>query len=280
MCGKWEGKKRMDQITIKELEVFAHHGVYPEETKLGQKFLVSCVLHLDAQKAGRMDDLNQSVDYGAVARLLAKQMERNTYRLLEAAAEHLAETLLLFDDKIRCVDLEIQKPWAPIGLPVNTVSVTVHRKWHEAFLALGSNMGDRRAYIENAWEALGKRQDCRIKKISGLIETEAYGGVEQDKFLNGALRMDTLLTPYGLLDCLHGLEQQAGRERKVHWGPRTLDLDILFYDDLIMGEDDLCIPHADMHNRAFVLKPMAEIAPYKRHPVYGRTMVELLKHLT
>lgn len=269
----------MDQIKIKNLEVFCNHGVFPEETKLGQKFLVSCTIHLTTRKAGMTDALDASVHYGLVSHLIKKQMEEETYKLIEAVAEHLAEKILMFDEKIRQVDLEIKKPWAPIGLPLETVSVKISRKWHEAYIAVGSNMGEKRQYIEEALESLKTTPGCRLEKVSNLIETEPYGMKEQDVFLNGAVKMSTLLTPRELLVRLHELEQEAGRTREVHWGPRTLDLDILFYDDEIIGEDDLCIPHVDMKNRRFVLEPMAEIAPYKHHPVSGKTMKEMLAEL-
>lgn len=267
----------MDQIKIKDLEVFANHGVFPEETKLGQKFLVSCTLYVDTRKAGKSDDLEASVHYGLVSHLIKKEMEEHTYKLIEAVAEHLAEAVLLYDDKIQKVEIEVKKPWAPVGLPLDTVSVAITRSWHEAYVAIGSNMGNKRAYIDQAIEALSKTEGCKVEKVSSIIETEPYGGVEQDVFLNGAIKLKTLLAPYELLDRLHELEQEAKRERLVHWGPRTLDLDILLYDDLVLEEENLCIPHVDMQNRDFVLRPMSEIAPYKRHPVYGKTMKEMLQ---
>lgn len=266
----------LDKIKIENLEVFANHGVYPEETKLGQKFLISCVLYVNTRKAGKSDSLEESVNYGTIAHLIKEKMEKDTFQLIEAVAEHLAEEVLLFDDKIRRVDLEVKKPWAPVGLPLETVSVEVSRSWHEAYIAFGSNMGAKRAYIETAIEGLRNTPKCRVEKVSSIIETEPYGVTEQDVFLNGALKMQTLLTPCELLERLHELEQEAGRERILRWGPRTLDLDILLYDDMIMEENGLCIPHVDMQNREFVLGPMAEIAPYMRHPVYGRTMAEML----
>ena len=268
-----------DRIKIENLEVFANHGVFPEETKLGQKFLVSCILYMDTRQAGKNDLLKSSVDYGTVCHLIKRHMEEYTFQLIEAVAEHLAEAILTFDERIRKVDIEIKKPWAPVGLPLDYASVEITRKWHEVYVALGSNLGDKRRYIETAVDSLKTTKGCRVEKVSKLIATEPYGGVEQDEFLNGALKLWTLLTPQELLLRLHELEKEAGRERLIHWGPRTLDLDILFYDDEIIEDDNLCVPHVDMKNRQFVLEPMAEIAPYKRHPVYGKTMAEMLEDI-
>lgn len=265
----------MDKIKIKDLEVFCNHGVFPEENKLGQKFSVSATLYLDTRKAGKTDDLTASVNYGTISHLITKEMTENTFLLIERVAEHLAETILLSDELIQQVDIEIKKPWAPIGLPLDTASVEISRKWHNAYIAFGSNMGDKNGFLQTAIESLKNLPLCKVKKVSTIIETEPYGNVEQDVFLNGALYMRTLLTPEELLDELHKIEQNAGRERLIHWGPRTLDLDIILYDDEVIEKDDLCIPHVDMQNRDFVLIPMAEIAPYKRHPVYGKTMVEM-----
>ena len=128
-------------------------------------------------------------------------------------------------------------------------------------------------------EELKKERLCRGLKVSKLIGTEPYGVTDQDEFLNGALKMETLLTPHELLKLLHRIEQEAGRKRIRRWGPRTLDLDIIFYGDQIIEEDDLCVPHIDMQNREFVLGPMCEIAPHKRHPVLKETMTEMLVKL-
>ena len=127
---------------------------------------------------------------------------------------------------------------------------------------------------------MGETKGCRVAKVSSYLVTEPYGGVEQDDFLNACLSLDTLLSPSELLEKLHEIEQAAHRERLIHWGPRTLDLDILLYDDEILETEDLIIPHVEMHKREFVLKPLSEIAPYKRHPVYQKTVAELLEALT
>ena len=264
-----------DKIKIRNLEVFAHHGVYQEETKLGQKFLVDACLHLDLRRAGFSDEIQNSVDYGAVCCFITKYMKEHTFKLLEAVAEQLAAALLLEIPRIARVDVEIKKPWAPIGLPVEDVSVSVSRRWHTAYLGVGSNLGDRVGFVKFALSRLDAVPYIKDVRVSSLVETEPYGVREQPPFVNGAVALQTLYTPGELLDLLHGIEAEAGRERRVHWGPRTLDLDILFYDDCITEQKELIIPHPDMSNRMFVLEPLSELCPGKVHPVLGKTVLQM-----
>ena len=111
-----------------------------------------------------------------------------------------------------------------------------------------------------------------MEAVSDFIVTAPYGGVEQDDFLNGAMRIRTLLTPFELLDRLHEIEAEADRKRVIRWGPQTLDpgLILLLYDDEILDTPQLHIPHIEMHKRDFVLKPLAQIAPWVRHPIYKK----------
>lgn len=271
--------EQYDKISIKNLEVFAHHGVFPEENKLGQKFLVSAVLYTDTRTAGITDDLTKSIHYGIVSQKITEFLQQHTYQLIETAAEQLVQELLLTTEHLQAVTLELKKPWAPVGLPLETVSVTITRAWHTACIALGSNMGDKKAYLDGAVKALSESPCCQVLKVSDYLVTAPYGGVEQDDFLNGCLTMRTLLTPHELLDRLHEIEQDARRERLIHWGPRTLDLDILLYDDLVMADETLIIPHVEMHLRDFVLKPLAQIAPWVRHPVFGMTVCQMLAQI-
>ena len=180
---------------------------------------------------------------------------------------------------LKKITLRIEKPWAPVGLPLDTVAVEITRSWHTAYVAFGSNLGDKKKYLDNGIQGLKDTPDCKVEAVSKYLVTEPYGGVEQDEFLNGVLKMRTLLSPEELLERLHQLEQEANRERIIHWGPRTLDLDILFYDQEIIDTADLHIPHPDMQNRDFVLAPMNQIAPYLRHPVLNQTISQLLNIL-
>ena len=269
----------MDKITIEKLTVFGNHGVYPEENALGQKFLVSLVMYPDTRKAGQTDDLECSINYGDVSGYVKQFFEENTFKLIEKVAEKLAESLLLQYPLLEKVDVKIEKPWAPIAIPVESVSVEISRGWHKAYIALGSNLGDKKAYLDEAVEKLKNHPLCQVIKVADYIQTEPYGGVEQDVFLNSALELRTLLYPEELLALLNQIEARAGRERTIHWGPRTLDLDILFYDDCVIDTPALTIPHIDLQNRDFVLIPMVQLAPYYRHPILGYTMVQLLNQL-
>jgi len=272
-------KEVYDKIKIENLQVFANHGVFPEETVLGQKFIVSAALYTKTRKAGKTDDLVYSTHYGEVSQFMTEFLQKNTYKLIEAAAEHLAEAVLLAYPLVSGIDLEIKKPWAPVKLPLDYVSVKISRFWHRAYIALGSNMGDKKGYLDMAVKRLSEADGCRVEKVSDYIVTAPYGGVEQDDFLNGALALRTLLDPEELLEMLHGIEAEADRKREIHWGPRTLDLDILMYDDLVYESETLIIPHIEMHKRDFVLEPLAQIAPYKRHPLLGKTVAEMAEVL-
>ncbi|MCM1423851.1 MAG: 2-amino-4-hydroxy-6-hydroxymethyldihydropteridine diphosphokinase, partial [bacterium] len=212
-----------------------------------------------------------------VCRFLNAYLTEHTFKLIETAAERTAEALLLQFPHVREVVLELKKPEAPIPLPFGMVSVRIRRGWRRAYIACGSNIGDRKAHLEAAVAAMRDDERFRVVRVSDWIETTPYGGVEQADYLNGAVAVDTLYPPEVLLYRLQEIERAEARERKERWGPRTLDLDILLYEGVVTAEEKLTIPHRDMKNRDFVLLPLAQIAPYERHPVFGRSVLELLE---
>lgn len=269
----------MDEIRIENLDCYGYHGVYSKEKKEGQHFYINAVLYTDTREAGRGDDLRLATDYGAVCHFIHQKMTEHTYDLIETVANKLAEEILLNYDLIKGIELEVRKPQAPIGLPFESVSVKLKREWHRVYLSVGSNMGDKEQHIQNASKALKNHPLIKNMRESALLITKPYGGVEQEDFLNGAIEMETLLSPEELLGVLHGIEADEQRERTLRWGPRTLDLDIIFYDKLIYESKDLMIPHVDMENRYFVLRPLSELAPNYRHPILQKTVTQLLNNV-
>ena len=265
----------MDKIVISNLKVFCHHGVYEEEQINGQNFYVTAVLFMDTHEAGMTDDLTKSVNYAELCHDITKFMKENRYDLIEAVAEKLSEHILLNYPLIKEIKLTISKPEAPIGLPFENVCVEIERKWTTAYIAFGSNMGDSQSIIKDALNKIASMDKIRLIKTSSIIKTAPYGGIEQDDFLNGCIEIETIYSADDLLTELNRIESEAGRTREIHWGPRTLDLDIIMYGEEIIHTKNLIVPHIDMQNRQFVLEPLNEIAPYAYHPVLGKTVGEL-----
>jgi 2-amino-4-hydroxy-6-hydroxymethyldihydropteridine diphosphokinase len=145
------------------------------------------------------------------------------------------------------------------------------------YLLLGGNLGDRIGYLTQARELLASRIGP-IMQRSGLYETAAWGKTDQPSFLNQVLELQTALTPEKVLQGINQMEHELGRVRQEHWGARVIDIDILFYDDLVLHTQRLTIPHPQLHLRRFTLLPLAEIAPKLLHPVLGISVNDLLKN--
>ena len=145
---------------------------------------------------------------------------------------------------------------------------------HQVYIALGSNVGDRAAHFELAIEALGKF--VMVTERSPIYETEPWGYYDQRDFLNQVVGGETDISPNDLMRQLKIIERDLGREKNFTNGPRVIDLDLLFYDQLVIETATLTIPHPRMRGRAFVLRPLADLDPDLRHPVYELTVSELL----
>ncbi len=140
-----------------------------------------------------------------------------------------------------------------------------------SYLGLGSNVGDREECIEQAVFLIGRIKNVEITKRSTNYETEAEGKGDQPPYVNAVIEVKTILPPHKLLEELQTIENALGREREVEWGPRTIDIDILLFGDLIISDDKLTVPHPLMHERLFVLQPLKEIAPRAIHPILEKT---------
>lgn len=269
----------MDKIYINNLEFIGFHGVFPEEKKLGQKFLVSLELIVDTREAGKIGDLTKSVHYGLVAQDVERVFLEKSIDLIETCAENIAEMVLKKYELVKEIKVTVKKPWAPLQMHFENVAVEISRKWHKVYLSLGSNMGDKRENLLEAIKRVGELENTEVVKSSTILETEPFGYIEQDNFLNACLEVKTLLTPQEFLSSILKIELDMGRVREIKWGPRVIDIDILFYDNEIIQEDNLAVPHPWICEREFVLEPLSEIAPNYVHPLERKTIMMLARKL-
>ncbi|MCY6370803.1 2-amino-4-hydroxy-6-hydroxymethyldihydropteridine diphosphokinase [Clostridium ganghwense] len=269
----------MDKMYIRDLEIYGFHGVYEEEKKMGQRFLISAELFIDLSAAGKNDDLTKTVHYGQLCCELEDEFKKEKYGLIEKAAEELAKYILLNYDLVQRVKLMVKKPWAPIGKPIKYAAVEVDRSWHKAYIGVGSNLGNKEENIKGAIERINLSGLTKVIKVADMYETKPVGYIEQDDFLNTVLEIKTLLDPRELINILLGVEKDLKRERIIKWGPRTIDLDILLYDDIVTNFEEAIIPHPRMHERMFVLKPLSDLAPYLMHPVLNKRIYQLVEDM-
>ena len=233
----------MDKIYINNLEFIGFHGVFSEEKKLGQKFLVSLELTVDTREAGKTGDLTKSVHYGLVAQDVEKLFLEKSIDLIETCAENIAEMVLKKYELVKEVKVIVKKPWAPLQMHFQNVAVEITRKWHRVYLSLGSNIGNKRKNLLEAIRKIGELENTEVVKSSTILETEPFGYLEQDNFLNTCLEVKTLMTAQEFLKEILQIELDMGRVREIKWGPRIIDIDILFYDKEIIEEDNLAVPH-------------------------------------
>jgi 2-amino-4-hydroxy-6-hydroxymethyldihydropteridine diphosphokinase len=145
-----------------------------------------------------------------------------------------------------------------------------------AYIGIGSNIGDRESNLKFAVEMLQEQDGVEVTVVSSYLNTAPVGYIDQPDFLNAVVEIRTSLTPISLLEVCQVIEQELKRVRTIRWGPRTIDLDILLYGDMVINEENLIIPHPRMHEREFVLYPLNEIAPNTVHPIIKKSIAELL----
>jgi dihydroneopterin aldolase / 2-amino-4-hydroxy-6-hydroxymethyldihydropteridine diphosphokinase len=251
-----------DAIELCGLQLLTTVGVLPHEREAPQPLLVDLRLFVDLNAAGQSDALGDTINYGEVCDTIARVADEVDDLLLERLAERLTAALLC-DPLLERVELSVKKLRPPVPHLLETSGVRITRargrltppESHLAYLSIGSNLGDRCGFLRHAVDFL------RPSAVSQVYETAPVGGPEQGPFLNMVLAVETQLDPYALLRRCQRVERAANRKRMVHWGPRTLDVDIIFYDDFHIVSPELTLPHPRTFERRFVLAPLAELAP-------------------
>lgn len=255
-----------DRIEVIGIREWGHHGVLEQEKQIGQQFSVDAFLHLSTAAAGRSDALSRTVNYAQVAAEIREEIAGGPHDLVETLAERIAERILsgVGHPTVRRIEVVVHKPSAPVGLPVGDVRVRVVRDAApvEAVLALGTNLGDRESHLERALEIISQADGIDLEWTGPVLETEPVGGPDdQGAFLNSVIGVRTVLAPFALLEVCHRAERDARRERLVRWGPRTLDVDVIVYGEVVSEDPDLTLPHPRAHERAFVLGPWHAARP-------------------
>jgi len=255
-----------DQIEISAIRTVAIVGALPHEREIPQPLQIDLTLDVDLGDAGRSDDLDDTVHYGWVADQVVAVVSESKDVLLERLAARVADEVLTFD-RVEAVTVTLTKLRPPIAVDAASMAVRISRtrstaavapqSSHRAFIALGSNLGDRREFLRMGVAGLD-----RVVAMSQVYETDPVGGPDdQGAYLNMVVEIETPLDPFALLRRCQRIEGEAMRQRVVRWGPRTLDVDIIMYDDATIETADLVVPHPHFAERRFVLTPLAEIAP-------------------
>ena len=260
-----------DQIIVSGLRAVTVVGALPHEREIAQPLQIDLVVEADLHDAGRSDELGDTVNYGLVCERVVAVVTESKDVLLERLAARVAEDVLLID-RVESVDVTLTKLRPPIPADVDTTAVRIRRTRmevdvaptvaHRAYLALGSNLGDREAFLRDAVAELDG-----VTAMSQVYETDPVGGPDgQGAYLNMVVEVETTLDPFALLRRCQRIEANAMRQRVVHWGPRTLDVDIVLYDDVEIASESLTIPHPRFDERRFVLEPLSELAPDRCPP--------------
>jgi 2-amino-4-hydroxy-6-hydroxymethyldihydropteridine diphosphokinase len=244
-----------DTIFITGLVIHARHGVMDHETEVGQRFVIDLELFTDLSESSHTDRLVDTVSYSNVVATATAAFKNTNYKLLERAAGAVADSILAAFSRIR-------RPMADV------------------LIALGGNLGDVRTTFEKAIANIcGMTQGVLLARSSDYA-TPPWGEEEQARFINACIEIETSLDPHALLFTLHKIEKKFGRDRahEKRWGPRTLDLDLIAYDEVRIDKPELTLPHPRLFERAFVLVPLAEIAPDR--VIAGRSITAALAGLS
>lgn len=252
----------MDRISIFGVSATGYHGVFEHEKRDGQKFVIDVVLHVDITRAAASDNVLDTVHYGEVSELIVEQIQAGPWDLIEKLGSEIAQSILAAYPSVATIDVVVHKPQAPIPVPFSdvTISLTRHQSQHTAIIALGANLGEPQATLAAAVADLGR--ELQILRVSPLAITKPVGGPpEQPDYTNQVIQVRTRLTPHELLDLCQKIEAKHHRTRQVRWEARTLDLDLITYDHLVLDDERLTLPHPRAAIRGFVLAPWSWMDP-------------------
>ncbi|QIV87205.1 2-amino-4-hydroxy-6-hydroxymethyldihydropteridine diphosphokinase [Glutamicibacter mishrai] len=252
----------MDRISIYGISATGYHGVFDHEKRDGQKFIIDVVLHVDITRAAASDNVLDTVHYGEVSELVVEQIQAGPWDLIEKLGSEIADAILAAYPSVLQIDVVVHKPQAPIPVPFTdvTISLTRAQKQHTAIIALGANLGDPKATLAQAVKDLG--QELEILKVSPLAITKPVGGPpDQPDYTNQVIEVRTRHSAHELLDLCQGIEAKHHRTREVRWEARTLDLDLITYDQLRLDDERLTLPHPRAAIRGFVLTPWSWMDP-------------------
>lgn len=261
-----------DRIFLKGLSFQTLIGVLDQEKLQPQTVELDVVLQTMPLLACQTDHLNQTISYADVFEQIRETVETSRFELVERLAGSVAETLLCSHDRLMAVDVTVRKPQAPLDGTFESAGITITRSrsdyalYSTVDLSLGSNLGDRLQTLQTAVQLLSGHPMVRLLKVSSVYETTPVGFLDQPDFLNLVLRIETTLDPYQLLQFCQQIETRLQRERLVHWGPRTIDIDLLTFGQLEVKSPVLVLPHPRMAERDFVQIPLAELATGEVQP--------------
>lgn len=254
----------MDHLRMVDMEFYGYTGCLPEEKENGQTFVVTVDMACNRIPGSVTDNLNDTINYAELYELIKNLVTTSKGDLIENLAYEIGGVVLNYSDIPDSVSVTVSKPQAPVVGSFKTMETTIERKrfQHSVVLALGSNMGDKEQYLKDAARKLMTSGHIELIKAGGLYETEPVGYDDQPYFYNTVIDVMTDLEPEELLNLTQKIELDLHRVRTIKNGPRTIDIDILLYDDIKMNTERLIIPHPRMYERAFVLYPFKDIREY------------------
>lgn len=266
-----------DRILIKDLLLRTIIGIKDEERRAPQDVLINITLHADTRVAGQSDDIEHAVNYRTITKRVIKLVEGSQFFLVEKMAAEIA-AICLDDPRVQRANIRVEKPGALRFARSVGIEIERHREasrsMNRVLISLGSNIEPETNLIE-AVRRLAMR--CRLLAVSPVYETEPVGTTDQASFLNAAVLVETDLTPGELkMEVLRSIEDELGRHRTADKNaPRTIDLDISLYNEEVFELGKRHVPDPEILEFLHIVQPLADLAPYYRHPETGQTLLDI-----